>query len=162
MDVCVICGQSGEILKKAKEHTKQINDIQTSVDLTMFISASKDNTAKVRPLSTQRHWLYLLPVLSRCVGGWFYLHTASHQSVADGRVSSVSPQLFDCTSLDHIKTFKTERPVNSAAISPIMDHVRANFHSTTCTMSQLCGKICAVVIQSCYKNHHHLISDTCV
>ncbi|KAG7245214.1 hypothetical protein INR49_023780 [Caranx melampygus] len=68
---------SGEILKKAKEHTKQINDIQTSVDLTMFISASKDNTAK----------------------------------------------LFDCTSLDHIKTFKTERPVNSAAISPIMDHV---------------------------------------
>lgn len=40
-------GQSGEILKKAKEHTKQINDIQTSVDLTMFISASKDNTAKV-------------------------------------------------------------------------------------------------------------------
>ncbi|KAG7244413.1 hypothetical protein INR49_031864, partial [Caranx melampygus] len=69
--------KSGEILKKAKEHTKQINDIQTSVDLTMFISASKDNTAK----------------------------------------------LFDCTSLDHIKTFKTERPVNSAAISPIMDHV---------------------------------------
>uniref|UniRef100_A0AAZ1XHJ3 Eukaryotic translation initiation factor 3 subunit I n=1 Tax=Oreochromis aureus TaxID=47969 RepID=A0AAZ1XHJ3_OREAU len=66
-----------EILKKAKEHTKQINDIQTSVDLTMFISASKDNTAK----------------------------------------------LFDSTSLDHIKTFKTERPVNSAAISPIMDHV---------------------------------------
>uniref|UniRef100_A0A3B4T7N9 Eukaryotic translation initiation factor 3 subunit I n=1 Tax=Seriola dumerili TaxID=41447 RepID=A0A3B4T7N9_SERDU len=39
--------KSGEILKKAKEHTKQINDIQTSVDLTMFISASKDNTAKV-------------------------------------------------------------------------------------------------------------------
>uniref|UniRef100_A0A7N8X119 Eukaryotic translation initiation factor 3 subunit I n=1 Tax=Mastacembelus armatus TaxID=205130 RepID=A0A7N8X119_9TELE len=69
--------KSGEVLKKAKEHTKQINDIQTSLDLTMFISASKDNTAK----------------------------------------------LFDCTSLDHIKTFKTERPVNSAAISPIMDHV---------------------------------------
>lgn len=39
--------QSGDILKKAKEHTKHINDIQTSVDLTMVISASKDNTAKV-------------------------------------------------------------------------------------------------------------------
>lgn len=39
--------QSGEVLKKVKEHTKQINDIQTSVDLTMFITASKDNTAKV-------------------------------------------------------------------------------------------------------------------
>uniref|UniRef100_A0AAQ4NVJ4 Serine-threonine kinase receptor-associated protein n=1 Tax=Gasterosteus aculeatus aculeatus TaxID=481459 RepID=A0AAQ4NVJ4_GASAC len=66
-----------EIVKKAKEHTKQINDIQSSVDLTMIISASKDNTAK----------------------------------------------LFDSASLEHIKTFKTERPVNSAAISPNMDHV---------------------------------------
>uniref|UniRef100_A0AAQ4RD03 Serine-threonine kinase receptor-associated protein n=1 Tax=Gasterosteus aculeatus aculeatus TaxID=481459 RepID=A0AAQ4RD03_GASAC len=69
--------KSGEIVKKAKEHTKQINDIQSSVDLTMIISASKDNTAK----------------------------------------------LFDSASLEHIKTFKTERPVNSAAISPNMDHV---------------------------------------
>ena len=47
---CVVSGQSGEILKKVKEHTKQINDIQTSVDLTMFITASKDNSAKVRPV----------------------------------------------------------------------------------------------------------------
>lgn len=39
--------QSGEILKTAKEHTKQINDLQSSVDLTMVISASKDCTAKV-------------------------------------------------------------------------------------------------------------------
>uniref|UniRef100_W5M395 Eukaryotic translation initiation factor 3 subunit I n=1 Tax=Lepisosteus oculatus TaxID=7918 RepID=W5M395_LEPOC len=70
--------KSGEVLKNVKEHTKQINDIQTSMDLTMVITASKDNSAK----------------------------------------------LFDSTSLDHIKTFKTERPVNSAAISPIMDHVR--------------------------------------
>lgn len=34
-----------------KEHTKQINDIQTSRDMTMFITASKDNTAKVRTSS---------------------------------------------------------------------------------------------------------------
>ncbi|KAG7265354.1 hypothetical protein CRUP_027079 [Coryphaenoides rupestris] len=53
--------KSGELLKKVKEHSKQINDLQSS--------------------------------------------------------------LFDSTTLDHIKTFRTERPVNSAAISPIMDHV---------------------------------------
>lgn len=41
------CEQSGEALKKVKEHTKQINDIQSSVDLTMVITASKDNSAKV-------------------------------------------------------------------------------------------------------------------
>uniref|UniRef100_A0A8C3R015 Eukaryotic translation initiation factor 3 subunit I n=1 Tax=Cyanoderma ruficeps TaxID=181631 RepID=A0A8C3R015_9PASS len=69
--------QSGEQLSNIKEHTKQINDIQTSRDMTMFITASKDNTAK----------------------------------------------LFDCTSLEHLKTFRTERPVNSAALSPIFDHV---------------------------------------
>ena len=28
-------------------HSKQINDIQASIDLTMVITASKDNTAKV-------------------------------------------------------------------------------------------------------------------
>lgn len=43
-------------------------------------------------------------------------------------VSCVSSQLFDSTSFDHIKTFKTERPVNSAAISPIMDHVSEDSH----------------------------------
>ncbi|XP_008334277.1 yjeF N-terminal domain-containing protein 3-like [Cynoglossus semilaevis] len=35
-----------EVLKKAKEHSRHINDFQASVDLTMFISASKDNAAK--------------------------------------------------------------------------------------------------------------------
>jgi len=32
-------------------------------------------------------------------------------------------QLFDTYSLDHMKTYKTERPVNSAAISPLKPHV---------------------------------------
>lgn len=47
VDVSLPCEQSGEVLKKVKEHTKQINDIQSSVDLTMVITASKDNSAKV-------------------------------------------------------------------------------------------------------------------
>lgn len=57
-----------------KEHSRQINDIQLSRDMTMFVTASKDNTAK----------------------------------------------LFDSTTLEHQKTFRTERPVNSAALSPTM------------------------------------------
>lgn len=47
-------------------------------------------------------------------------------------VYCVSSQLFDCATLDHIKTFKTERPVNSAAISPIMDHVSEDSHCYVC------------------------------
>ena len=35
-------------------------------------------------------------------------------------------QLFDTASLNHMKTFKTERPVNSAALSPLQEHVSAN------------------------------------
>ncbi len=34
-------------------------------------------------------------------------------------------QLFDTKTLDVMKTFKTERPVNSAAISPTKPHVSA-------------------------------------
>lgn len=62
-------GQSGDILKKVKEHSRQINDIQTSVDLTMFITASKDNTAKV-PLPdrclTVSDWIQTCFLLSVC------------------------------------------------------------------------------------------------
>jgi len=32
-------------------------------------------------------------------------------------------KLFDIETLDHLKTYTTERPVNSAAISPIKEHV---------------------------------------
>jgi len=69
--------KSGERVKTIREHSGAINDLQYSKDQTMFISSSKDTTAK----------------------------------------------LFDTASLDLMKTFKTERPVNSAAVSPILPHV---------------------------------------
>lgn len=88
LDETVITGhENGSIriwdLRAAKElnsvndHTSVINDMQMSHDGTMFVSASKDATAK----------------------------------------------LFDSESLMCLKTYKTERPVNSAAISPILEHV---------------------------------------
>uniref|UniRef100_A0A673Z877 Eukaryotic translation initiation factor 3 subunit I n=1 Tax=Salmo trutta TaxID=8032 RepID=A0A673Z877_SALTR len=60
------------------------------------------------------------------------VHTLTHNTEACMRAPAVLDDcvvtlsvvdLFDSTTLDHIKSFKTERPVNSAAISPIMDHV---------------------------------------
>ncbi|XP_063239906.1 eukaryotic translation initiation factor 3 subunit I [Bacillus rossius redtenbacheri] len=88
LDETVIVGlESGEIsqwdlrngknLATVKDHTNSINDMQMSKDGTMFITASKDKTAK----------------------------------------------LFDSDTLMCLKCYKTERPVNSAAISPILDHV---------------------------------------
>ena len=38
-----------------------------------------------------------------------------------------SAKLFDLDSLDCLKTYQTERPVNSASISPTQDHVNAAF-----------------------------------
>lgn len=64
-------------VKISSEHQKAISDLQLSSDRTMFISASKDSTAK----------------------------------------------LWDMDTLKDKKTYKTERPVNSAAISPNKDHV---------------------------------------
>lgn len=76
----VVCGQSGEVLKKAKEHSRQINDIQTSVDLTMVITASKDNTAKVKPLYTFITML-LVKVESNCYYCCLKSHTVNRLHV---------------------------------------------------------------------------------
>jgi len=59
------------------EHSRDIKDMRPSKDGTMFITACKDNTAK----------------------------------------------LFDADTLQCLKTYRTERPVNGAAISPKLDHV---------------------------------------
>lgn len=66
-----------EKLLDTQKHKSQINDLQYNVDQTMFITASKDTSAK----------------------------------------------LFDSETFEHLKTYQTDRPVNSAAISPIKDHV---------------------------------------
>lgn len=67
----------GKEVNSIKEHLSVIQDMQLNRDMTMFVTASKDTTAK----------------------------------------------LFDVESLACLKQYKTERPVNSAAISPIYDHV---------------------------------------
>lgn len=103
--------QSGEVLVNVKEHSRQINDIQLSRDMTMFVTASKDNTAKVSlGKGSGRAQLAQLPPGSLLL-----------QILPPGPFSL---QLFDSTTLEHQKTFRTERPVNSAALSPNYDHVR--------------------------------------
>ncbi|RZF44227.1 hypothetical protein LSTR_LSTR003867 [Laodelphax striatellus] len=69
--------KQGKACNKVKEHHHSINDMQMNKYGTMFVTASKDFTAK----------------------------------------------LFSTEDLILLKTYKTERPVNSAAISPIKDHV---------------------------------------
>jgi WD40 repeat protein len=39
--------------------------------------------------------------------------------------SDHSAKLFDVRSMEVLKTYKTEQPVNSAAISPLQEHVRS-------------------------------------
>lgn len=90
LDDSIIVGlESGEILQydlrarssepknSAKEHQKQVNDLQLSPDQLMLITSSKDKTAK----------------------------------------------LLDAHTLQPLKTYKSERPVNSAAMSPLRDHI---------------------------------------
>lgn len=67
----------GEVLQKSTEHTNEIRDIGGYPDYSMFVTASKDCSAK----------------------------------------------LFDYETMEKLKTYQTDRPVNSAAISPLRDHV---------------------------------------
>lgn len=67
----------GEIVKQSEEHTSAITDLQGYPDCTMFISSSKDCTAK----------------------------------------------LFDMESLERVKTYQSDRPVNSSSISPLREHI---------------------------------------
>ncbi|XP_013103697.1 eukaryotic translation initiation factor 3 subunit I [Stomoxys calcitrans] len=69
--------RKGREVNSVNDHAAGINDMQMYKDGTMFVTASKDTSAK----------------------------------------------LFDSESLMCLKTYKTERPVNSAAISPIQEHV---------------------------------------
>ncbi|CAI9739369.1 eukaryotic translation initiation factor 3 subunit I [Octopus vulgaris] len=69
--------KTGDQVLTVADHKRSINDIQASLDQTMIITASKDNTAK----------------------------------------------LFDSSSLQLMKTFRTERPVNSASMSSLKEHV---------------------------------------
>jgi translation initiation factor 3 subunit I len=69
--------KTGKKLAEAKEHSDMIKDLQMSPDRSFFITASRDNTAKI----------------------------------------------FETISLKPLREFKTERPVNSASISPLRDEV---------------------------------------
>lgn len=66
-----------QLVVSSQAHSSALTDLQASQDCTMFITASKDRTAK----------------------------------------------LFDMETLDKLKTYQTDRPVNSAAISPVREHV---------------------------------------
>lgn len=69
--------QTGKSIETVKDHQGSINDMQKNRQGTMFVTASKDKTAK----------------------------------------------LFDVDDLSVHKVYVTERPVNSASLSPIYDHV---------------------------------------
>lgn len=66
----------------------------------MLITSSKDTSAKVEKVYKLFSLTYLL----------------------------FSMKLYDSSTLDVLKTYKTERPVNSAAISPLLDHVSLCFN----------------------------------
>ena len=54
----VVSAQSGDVLHKVKEHKDSIADLQNSKDRSMFITASKDNAARVRSLLFHRDFHY--------------------------------------------------------------------------------------------------------
>jgi FOG: WD40 repeat len=75
--ITIFDAETGEIIRKAKDHTSTIQDLQFSNDLSYFITASKDTNSFI----------------------------------------------YDYETLKILKKYPTERPVNSAAISPLKEHI---------------------------------------
>uniref|UniRef100_A0A4W5L2L9 Serine-threonine kinase receptor-associated protein n=1 Tax=Hucho hucho TaxID=62062 RepID=A0A4W5L2L9_9TELE len=69
-----------------------------------------------------------------------------------------SSKLFDSATLDHIKSFKTERSVNSAAISPIMDHVVMGGGQEAMEVTRI-GKFEARFFHAAYEEFGRVTSD---
>ena len=86
-----------EVASNLTAHSGLVNDLQLSVDQGMIITASKDMHSKVRDC----------------------LHV-----VTSIRLLPISPKLLDADTLDVVKTYVTDRPVNSACIAP--DRVTPN------------------------------------
>lgn len=62
-------------------------------------------------------------------------------------ISGFLPQLFDTDSLQHMNTYKTERPVNSASLSPIKEHV--SMPISPCSMCK-----CSTVTPHCFHRYN--------
>jgi hypothetical protein len=62
-------------------------------------------------------------------------------------------QLFDLKSLELKKTYKTDRPVNSAAISPIKPHVSISMHlcykvTNPSVVTRVCAALISLLVES--------------
>lgn len=73
---------------------------QYEMKSTELLNSNKEHTKQINDIQLSKD------------GNWFI--TAS---------KDFSAKLFDVDSMDELKTYKTERPVNSASISPLYDHV---------------------------------------
>lgn len=98
----LIRGKSGEQLENVQAHEPdlQINDIQFSADRTYFITASRDKTAKVSFFFS----ISLPPSLTLMI-------------------STNKKQILSSRNLAVLKSFTTDTPLNTAAITPKKDYV---------------------------------------
>lgn len=91
--------KTGEQVAKVEEsHSGEITDIQLSPDGTYFITSSKDKSAKVSRIDSR-----LIPRFA----------------------TRADDKIFDVETLDEMKSYTTETPLNSACIAPLRPYVRA-------------------------------------
>ena len=93
-------------VKIVSDHAKSISDMQLSAD-------SKINTSERGSRSSLSHSSD--SSLPSMLAGTMFISASK----------DTSAKLFDIDSLECHKTYQTERPVNSASISPTQDHVSA-------------------------------------
>lgn len=101
------------------------------IDQTLWASALCGNDDQTIYLGTSEGVLHLFDMRMEKVTNSVKEHTRQIMDIQTNSESSLiltasqdnSAKLFQANTLDHLKTYQTDRPVNSAAISPIRKHV---------------------------------------
>lgn len=145
--------ETGKCVAEAKLHEKQIGDMQMSGDGTHFITASTDRTAKLVDTQAgvgvgvergggRREGL-ALACNSTCTSGRRQVHQSATAGAPAGDGSALGAKLqlpgrrlagdaglgaaalkpHHLQTFEQLKVYKSAAPINSAALSPIFDHV---------------------------------------
>lgn len=84
----------------------------------------------------------------------FTFHQKDQMTLITGS-TDMSATLYDTVTLEPIKSYKTDRPINSAAISPLMDHVvigGGQSADKVTTTAGRAGKFQSVFFHKIYEN----------
>eukprot|EP00276_Gloeochaete_wittrockiana_P009339 CAMPEP_0184656544 /NCGR_PEP_ID=MMETSP0308-20130426/16579_1 /TAXON_ID=38269 /ORGANISM="Gloeochaete witrockiana, Strain SAG 46.84" /LENGTH=319 /DNA_ID=CAMNT_0027093717 /DNA_START=64 /DNA_END=1023 /DNA_ORIENTATION=+ len=111
--------QTDKPLREIQGHEGNINHVLWGPLNKYLLSAGDDSTMKIWDPETGKH-LHTIKDHTKSVNSIAF---AKDESCFISSSSDNTAKLFDSKTFKCLKTYRTDRPINAAAISPLMDHV---------------------------------------